>query len=135
MSILDSMQDWVVLIVDDEPDNVQVVEKILTYNGAQIYTADDGHLGLAILESITPTFVLLDLSMPNMDGWEMLARMREQPQLDDVPVIALTAHAMPSDEEAVMAAGFDGYISKPFRLDNLLEKIKHFLEQALESRS
>jgi CheY-like chemotaxis protein len=129
------MQDWVVLIVDDEPDNVQVVEKILSYNGAHIYTADDGHAGLAILAEVTPTFVLLDLSMPVMDGWEMIAHMREHPQWVDLPVIALTAHAMPTDEEAVMAAGFDGYISKPFRLENLLDKIKHYLALALESKS
>lgn len=116
--------NWVVLIVDDEPDNVGVAEKVLRFAGAVTYTAQDGHEGLRVLENIMPTFVLLDLSMPIMDGWTMLARIRENPDLRDLVVIALTAHAMHGDRDRALAAGFDAYISKPFHIKSFLDEIK-----------
>ncbi len=122
--------NWVVLIVDDEPDNVGVAEKVLNFAGAVIYTAKDGKEGLRVLESVLPTFVLLDLSMPVMDGWTMLARIRDNPDLHDLVVIALTAHAMHGDRERALAAGFNAYISKPFHIKSFMDEIKACLEKA-----
>jgi CheY-like chemotaxis protein len=123
MTIWEKANGWTVLIVDDEPDNIGVPEEILSFAGATVYTAEDGIQGLKVLETVTPTFVLLDLSMPNMDGWEMLKQVRANPRLKDVPVIALTAHAMRGDKERVFDAGFNGYISKPFFMDTFWEEI------------
>jgi CheY-like chemotaxis protein len=126
-TIPNNMASWVVLIVDDEPDNLGVAMKILDFNGAQVHVAEDGVEGMNILKSIAPTFILLDLSMPNMDGWEMLKHIRQNEATAAVPVIALTAHAMAGDEERALAAGFNGYITKPFRLDSFLSDIKRHL--------
>lgn len=115
--------DWTVLIVDDEPDNRVIAEKVLTFNGAKVSTAENGLLGLAALETLYPSFILLDLSMPEMDGWEMLKRLRADSRWSAIPVIALTAHAMLGDRERVMGAGFDGYIAKPFRLSTFMTEI------------
>jgi CheY-like chemotaxis protein len=125
---------WDVLIVDDEPDNVGVAAKVLTFNGATVRTANDGIEGMACLRERLPSFVLLDLSMPNMDGWEMLRHIRADPQFDHLIVIAVTAHAMVGDEERTLEAGFDGYISKPFRLVDFLPQIKQFVQQAIAQK-
>lgn len=121
------MKQWVVLIVDDEPHNVGVAQKVLGYNGATVYTAKDGIEGLHMMEQIEPTFILLDLSMPNMDGFEMHRNLRANTAFRHIPVIALTAHAMQKDRERVMDAGFDGYISKPFRIESFLQEINKCL--------
>lgn len=122
-------EDWTVLLVDDEPDNLGVARKVLNHNGAEVYIASNGLEGLLVLEEITPTFILLDLSMPEMDGWEMLKVIRDKSNFSMMPVIALTAHAMSGDKERVLEAGFDGYIAKPFRILSLLEDIQHWLSQ------
>lgn len=118
---------WTVLIVEDEPDNLGVPEGILKYYGARVHTARDGRSGLSMLSSIAPTLILLDLSMPNVDGWEMLRGIRANPKTSQIPVIALTAHAMQGDRERALAAGFDGYITKPIMLDTFLDLIKQCL--------
>jgi two-component system cell cycle response regulator DivK len=120
-------KDWIVLIVDDEPDNVSVARKILAFNGSTVYVARNGVEGLTILQTLQPTFVLMDLSMPEMDGWEMLNVMRANQELARIPVIALTAHAMTGDKERVLEAGFNGYIPKPFRINSFLDEIQSCL--------
>lgn len=123
------IKDWTVLIVDDEVDNLGVAQKVLSYGGASVHIARNGVEGLQVLENIMPTFILLDLSMPEMDGWEMLKRARSQASLASVPIIALTAHAMAGDKERVLEAGFDGYIAKPFRINSFMEEILACLSQ------
>jgi CheY-like chemotaxis protein len=125
--ISQDMSQWIVLIVDDEPDNVGVAQKVLSFNGADVHVARNGIEGLNILNSIDPTFILLDLSMPEMDGWEMFELVRANERLSSVPVIALTAHAMSGDREKIIGAGFDGYIAKPFRIDSFLHDIQEAL--------
>lgn len=122
--ISQNAKDWTVLIVDDEVDNLGVARKVLSFNGANVYEARNGLEGLEVLETVTPTFILLDLSMPEMDGWEMFKIVRSRDELAIVPVIALTAHAMSGDKERVLEAGFDGYIAKPFRIQSFLEDIQ-----------
>ena len=117
------VSNWTVLIVDDEPDNLAVAEKVLTFGGATVHTARHGKEGLTLLANVVPSFILLDLSMPEMDGWEMFEAVRANEDTSRIPVIALTAHAMAGDRERVMQAGFDGYIAKPFRLSTFLSEI------------
>lgn len=126
--ISQDINDWTVLIVDDEPDNLGVAQKVLTFNGAEVHIARNGVEGLAVLDKLKPTFILLDLSMPEMDGWEMFAKARSLDAMSDVPIIALTAHAMAGDKERVIEAGFDGYIPKPFRIDSFLQEIHQCLD-------
>ena len=125
------VKNWVVLAVDNEQDNLDVVEKVLSYEGAKVYKAMNGIEGLAILEIVTPTFILLDLSMPVMDGWEMLEKLRANPVIKHLPVIALTAHAMDGDQDRALAAGFDGYVTKPFRIGTLLAAIQTCLDSII----
>jgi len=127
--ISQEMSEWVVLIVDDEPDNVGVARKVLAFNGADVHVATNGIEGLSILNEIAPTIILLDLSMPEMDGWEMFSKVRELPVFDTTPIIALTAHAMAGDRERVIDAGFDGYIAKPFRIDSFLSDIQNAVNE------
>lgn len=129
-----NMKDWIVLIVDDELDNLNVARKVLSFNDAQVFDARNGREGLAALADISPTFILLDLSMPEMDGWEMFRILREQPETQGIPVIALTAHAMAGDREKVLEAGFNGYIAKPFRIDSFLEEIHRCLDEFSSAR-
>jgi len=127
MLVDDDATRWTVLVVDDEPDNLGVPEQVLSFLGATVYTATNGVEGLEVLEAVIPTFILLDLSMPRMDGWEMIAHVRADPRVAEVPVIALTAHAMPEDKTRVEEAGFDGYISKPFLLATFMDEIRRCL--------
>ena len=117
---------WTVLIVDDEPDNLGVAQKVLNFNGAKVHIAANGLEGLQVLETITPTFILLDLSMPEMDGWEMLKQVRSLDKLANIPIIALTAHAMSGDKERILEGGFDGYIAKPFRIPTSWDFFSNF---------
>jgi CheY-like chemotaxis protein len=127
-----AISTWTVLIVDDEPDNRAIAEKVMTFNGAKVHTAKDGADGLRMLETLHPSFILLDLSMPGMDGWEMFKRLRSNPKTRDIPVLALTAHTMAGDRERVMAAGFDGYIAKPFRLATFMNEIMQCFRELFE---
>lgn len=127
MKINGDVSTWKVLIVEDDYDNLNVATQVLTFRGAEVRVAENGVIGLKALEDFAPTIVLMDISMPQMDGWEMLAHMRSSPRTADLPVIAVTAHAMEGDKERVLAAGFDGYIRKPFDVLTLLDEIMESL--------
>ncbi len=123
MKITEDPSTWRVLIVDDEPDNLRLAADLLEYNGATIARANDGQTGLDVLKEFKPNLILLDLAMPRLDGWEVHRRLRAMPELKQVPIIALTALAMPTDVEKARAEGFSGYITKPFRVKGLLEDL------------
>ncbi len=125
-----------VLVVDDEPDNLTVVAETLAYMGLAVRSARNGHEGLNMLLDFVPDVILLDLSMPQMDGWEMCAQLKANPYTASIPVIALSAHAMAGDMERALAGGFDGYLSKPIEIMSLMENIQRALVegQALAAR-
>jgi two-component system cell cycle response regulator DivK len=129
MALTTDITTWRVLIVDDEPDNLNLASDFLELSGAQTIKAVDGQAGLDLVDSFRPNLILLDLDMPIMDGWEMHHQLRLRPDLKTVPIIALTALAMPTDSDRVYAAGFDGYITKPFRVKYLLESINTCIEK------
>jgi two-component system, cell cycle response regulator DivK len=118
----EEISTWEVLVVDDEPDNLQLASDLLEFSGAKVFQAANGRQALEVFEQHKPNIVLLDLSMPEMDGWEVYRQLRARPD-GSLPIIALTAHAMPTDAEKVRAAGFDGYVSKPFRIHVLMGEI------------
>lgn len=108
-----AIQGWVAVVVDDEQDSLDVAAILLEMVGVTVYTARDGVAGLALVTQHLPDFVLSDLSMPEMSGWEMLNQLKREPATNAIPVIALTAHAMPGDRNRTLAAGFHNYLSKP----------------------
>jgi CheY-like chemotaxis protein len=127
MSLFTALEDitqWRVLIVDDEPDNLTLASEFLMFSGATVAVTEQGVQLLAMVDEFHPTIILLDMAMPGMDGWEIQRRLRARTELNHIPIIALTAMAMPEDVERARMAGFDGYITKPFRVGSLLRDIK-----------
>lgn len=119
---------WKVVIIDDEPDNIGVVAFIFDFQNVPMRTANGGEAGLALLREEKPTFLLLDLQMPKMTGWDVLKLIREDNQLKDLVVIALTAHAMAGDKEKALALGFDGYITKPISPATFIQTIDEVIQ-------
>lgn len=122
-------KEWNVVIVDDEPHNIGVVQLVLQYHGAKTHVAYSGMDGLEAVNLHKPDFVLLDLQMPIMSGFEVLGIIRKDPRLCNTTVIALTSHAMIGDYERAMEAGFDGYITKPISVQNFVKQIGEILEK------
>ncbi len=129
---LEDIAQWRVLIVDDEPDNLTLASEFLSFSGATVAVTEHGARLLEMVDEFQPTIILLDLAMPGMDGWEIQRRLRARRELSHIPIIALTAMAMPEDIERAKMAGFDGYITKPFRVGSLLRDIKTCISTFIE---
>lgn len=104
---------WNVLVVDDEPDSLEVATMVLEAYGATVHAASNGKDALRLLAEVKPRFVISDLSMPVMDGWQLMEKIQRDGALREIPVIALTAHAMKGDREKALATGFHNYLTKP----------------------
>lgn len=102
-----------ILVVEDTPANQALARKLLVAAGYDVIVAGDAASGIALARERIPDLVLLDLGLPDMDGWEAIRRLREDPRSRGLRVVAFTAHAMVGDRERALAAGFDGYMSKP----------------------
>jgi CheY-like chemotaxis protein len=111
----DILKGWSVLVVDDEPDGVEVVKTLLELYGADVLMARNGREGLELIQQHKPRFVVADLSMPEMTGWEMVEMIKNDRATASIPVVALTAHAMSKDRDKAMAMGFHNYLTKPLR--------------------
>ena len=116
-----------ILVVDDNADSRELVNKVLRQHGFVLIEAADGEEALNKAFSERPDLILMDMSLPVMDGWAATQAIKADPELSKIPVIALTAHAMAGDREKAMAAGCDDYDTKPIELPRLLEKIGKFL--------
>jgi CheY-like chemotaxis protein len=119
----DLLVGWDIVIIDDEPDSLTVAGIILDFYGANVRTADNGQKGLELVQSGRPRFIISDLSMPEMDGWEFLSRLRADPTTQDIPVIALTAHALAGDRDRVLMAGFESYLTKPLNANTFMQQL------------
>ena len=113
-----------ILYVEDNDDNVFVLKSRLTRAGFTVIVAGDGAKGVAMAASEQPDLILMDLSLPVLDGWEATRRIKAAPETKHIPVIAITAHAMTGDREKALAAGCDDFDTKPVELPGLLEKIR-----------
>ncbi|MHB8663562.1 MAG: response regulator [Acidimicrobiales bacterium] len=107
------MGNCLVLIVEDNEKNLKLVRDLLRVKGYRTVEAIDGGAGIAMAAQHHPTLVLMDIQLPDMDGWEALHQLRADPRTADIPVVAVTAFAMEGDRERFLAGGFDGYITKP----------------------
>jgi CheY-like chemotaxis protein len=119
-----------VLYVEDNDDNIFMLRNRLKRAGYDVVVATDGLQGVAAAAAERPDLILMDLSLPELDGWEATRRIKAAPETRHIPVIALTAHAMTGDREKAMAAGCDDFDTKPVELPRLLEKIRTLIERA-----
>ena len=113
-----------ILYVEDNEDNVYMLTRRLSRKGYDIIVAGDGAEGVAMARSEKPDLILMDLSLPVLDGWAATGQLKTAPETRDIPVIALTAHAMTGDRDKALAAGCDDFDTKPVDLARLLAKIE-----------
>lgn len=129
MELTAAPESWRALVVENEPDSLDLLVTFLELHGAHPLGVDDSRKGLEAVDAFQPNLILLDLSMPDLDGWELQRLLRARPALDDVPIIAVTALVMPPEQMRVQDAGFDGYITKPYRIGTLAQRIQKIIEQ------
>lgn len=103
----------VILVVDDNPTNLKLVSDVLEFDGYEIVQAEDAEQAQALLKKRLPDLILMDIALPGMDGLTLTRLLKSDPHTQRIPVIALTAFAMKGDEEKAVAAGCDGYVTKP----------------------
>jgi two-component system, cell cycle response regulator DivK len=121
-----------ILIVEDNEMNRDMLSRRLARRGYQIIMAADGEEGITVATAEIPDLILMDMSLPVVDGWEATRRIKAEPLTRTIPIIGLTAHAMAGDREKVLEAGCDDYDTKPVELPRLLEKIEALLTRAGE---
>ena len=118
-----------ILLVEDSEMNRDMLGRRLLRRGYEVLIAVDGAEGVAKAQADPPDLILMDMSLPVMDGWEATRRLKAAPETQAIPIIALTAHAMAGDREQAIEAGSDDYDTKPIELDRLLGKIEALLNQ------
>jgi CheY-like chemotaxis protein len=116
-----------ILLVEDNEMNRDMLSRRLARKGYEVVIAVDGQQGIEMARSETPDLILMDMSLPVVDGWEATRQLKSAPETQSIPVIALTAHAMAGDREKAVAAGCNDYDIKPIELPRLLEKIEALL--------
>lgn len=114
---------WQIIVVEDEFDSEQMISKILTYHGINVLIAHNGKECLGLLDRVYPTFVLTDLAMPEMDGWETLNAIRANPRTEAIPVVAMTAYHSADVAEQALNAGFDAFFAKPVSPTTLVQNL------------
>jgi two-component system, cell cycle response regulator DivK len=116
-----------ILIVEDKPASRELLRTVLEQQGYGVVEAEDGEQALIRVREEVPDLVLMDLQIPARNGYDVLREMRKDSRLNHVPVVAVTANAMPEDQDKVLAAGFTGYIAKPVALARLREEVNRIL--------
>jgi CheY-like chemotaxis protein len=117
-----------ILLVEDNEMNRDMLSRRLLRRGYEVLVAEDGVAGVSMAKSETPDLILMDMSLPVLDGWEATRQIKAAPETQMIPVIALTAHAMAGDEEKALSAGCDAYETKPVDLSRLLMKMEALLQ-------
>jgi two-component system, cell cycle response regulator DivK len=118
-----------ILYVEDNADNRTLVRRVLTAEGYSIIEAVNATQALEILNNTKPNLILMDINMPDIDGYTLTAKIKETTGLELIPIIALTANVMRGDRERSLEAGCDGYIQKPIDIDALSEQVERFLRR------
>ena len=118
-----------ILYIEDNPGNRMLVRRILEAEGYTIREAVDGPAGLEMAAQERPDLILLDINLPEIDGYDLAKRMRAMPNLDGVPILAVTANVMQGDRERTMEAGCNGFIPKPIDVDKLPQQIKAAMDK------
>ena len=116
-----------ILVVEDTEDNRQIIRDLLTSAGYEMIEAVDGEEGVAMAAQHRPDLILMDIQLPGLDGYEATRRIKAQPELKHIPIIAVTSYALSGDEAKTREAGCDGYVAKPFSPRQLLAKVREFV--------
>ena len=117
-----------VLLVEDNEDNLQLVRFLLERAGYAVLTGHNGREGLELARQELPDLILMDLSLPEIDGWAAAQELKADPKTAHIPLMALTAHTLPGDRKRAMESGFDGYISKPIDVSSFGDSISKALQ-------
>ena len=123
-----------VLVVEDNPANLSLMEYLLRAFGYSVLTATDGIEGIDVASKEIPHVILMDLQMPRLNGFDAATRLKADPVLNDIPIVAVTAFAMVGDRDKILAHGFDGYIAKPIAPDTFVDEVEAFIPSHLRSR-
>ena len=124
-----------ILLVEDNEMNRDMLSRRLERRGYEVVMAMDGEQAVALAQSAAPDLILMDMSLPVLNGWDATRRIKGAPATHSIPIIALTAHAMADDREKAVAAGCDDYDTKPVDLERLLPKIERLLKRSARSAS
>jgi CheY-like chemotaxis protein len=119
-----------ILLIEDNEMNRDMLSRRLARKGHEVLIAIDGAQGIAMARDGMPDIILMDMSLPVLDGWEATRRLKADPATRSIPIVALTAHALAADREQALAAGCDDYDTKPIELAGLLEKITRLLNES-----
>jgi two-component system cell cycle response regulator DivK len=119
-----------ILIVEDNEDNFQLVRFLLERDGFEVISAVNGKEGVETAMREKPDLILMDLSMPEMDGWTAAQKIKAEPETKAIPLLALTAHTLPGDRMRALEAGCDGYISKPINVEYLIKTVSSAIGKA-----
>jgi two-component system, cell cycle response regulator DivK len=117
-----------ILVVDDQPDNRQIIRDMLAPTDYEITEAENGELALAAIAKQRPDLILMDIQLPIMDGYTATSRIKSDPKLRSIPIIAVTSYALSGEERKARAVGCDECVAKPFSPRHLLPKIRHYLQ-------
>jgi CheY-like chemotaxis protein len=122
-----------ILVAEDNAVNRELLRELLEARGYTVLEACDGQQALQMIEQALPELLLLDIGMPVLDGFGVILKIRENPRLAPLPVVAVTAYAMRGDREKILASGFDGYLSKPLNPSSLTEELDRLLTKSTQS--
>jgi len=123
--------DKTILVVEDQEDNRQILRDLLGSAGLRMIEAHDGEEALSVAQSQRPDLILMDIQLPLVDGYEATRNIKRDPELKDIPIIAVTSYALSGDEQKAREAGCDAYMAKPYSPRALLARIEQFLDQRL----
>jgi two-component system, cell cycle response regulator DivK len=124
-----------ILLVDDFLDNREMYALFLKHSGFEVAEASNGHEALQQAFGLLPDLIVMDLSLPGLDGWEATRRLKQDVRTRHVPVLALTSHALEGFSEGARAAGCDGFVTKPCLPEQLVTEIRSMLEQSKRTKS
>lgn len=123
----------VILYIEDNPDNRLLIRRVLQAEGLVFHEASDAREAILSIQNKRPDLILMDINLPEMDGYALTTKLKTLPQLRHVPIIAMTANVMKGDRERTLQAGCDGYIQKPVDIDALPGQINRFLREAIRA--
>ena len=118
-----------ILYVEDNPDNRMLIRRILGSEGYTVHEAASATRAFEVLQNLQPDLILMDINMPEMDGYTLTAKIRALPNMGTVPIVALTANVMKGDRERSLESGCDGYIQKPIDIDTIATQVERFMKR------
>lgn len=131
MSELNGSQLPTVLYIEDDPVNMLLVKKLLRVEGIRLLEAPNAWVGITMAQDYQPGLILMDMNMPDMDGYQATARIKRMPDIRHIPVVALTANAMDGDRQRSMDAGCQGHITKPININTFADQVRTYIRLGL----